>query len=521
MAKTPGQVEAGHAQVRISLDNKQFRAGLYNTSRLLNRYGAMLSKVGTIGMGVGGAMVGAFGVLTKQVADLETQFKRFSLIFADLSGTIRKELNAISDETGVPMSTLVKEASAFGAVFAEMREELSDPQFAKVISNTMRAMLDLAAVGGLSLEEAAERLKSGFTSTGESVDQFGYNLRKANLEAEAARLGITKSILTMSEQEKQLLKLNIMMRQSSRTGINFVEMVDTINGQLTLMQANMVELVYRAGWAIQKAVMPMLRAFNRLLIVLRPVAAILSPFLVIIGAIGANLGAVGGSIFALGVILRFMAFALRGFATVGLDLKQLIRLIAYLPTFAGAAKVAIIGLAAAFAKLASSLWGVLYMLPLILKILRGIPAALAGLAAAHPIGAVLTGGLAGITAARWLERQAAPATGKLKWAEKLMPNLFGIFGGDPIRMARGAYNVGGRLQDWLFGTNSTPVAEAIKQQAMAFSTAGAFGGNIAQRLAYGPSVGAAEQTTGLLQQIYEGLNRVTTEDSVRTTSALN
>jgi hypothetical protein len=513
MARSPTGIEAGAAFVRVSLENKDFRAGLHTTSRLMNRYGAMLAKVGAVGVGVGSALVGSFAILTKQVANLETQFKRFDLIFKDMSASIRSELKAISGETGVPMSSLVKEASTFGAVFAEMRDDLSDDQFTKVIGNTMKAMLNLAAIGGISLEEAAERLKSGFTSTGESVDQFGFNLRKTALEAEAARLGFKKSVLTMSEQEKQLLKLNIFMRQSTRTGISFVSMVDTINGQLTLMRANLTELVYRAGWTIRRAVTPLLKAFNHLLIALRPLATVLSPFITVLASLSPMILSTGAFLAALGVAGQAYGFIAGGLAKIGLDLKTFHTFLVLLPSLAAKARTAILGMGAAIAAMSRSLWGLVLMLPLFLQMLKALPAALLSLAAAHPI-LLGIGTALGIKAADSALQAKAAGTKRIPYLDSAIEHIMPM-GVNPRIAGKG-------LRNWLFGSPTTPDAAAAGSNALAFSTAGAFGGNIAQRLAFGPAgAGTTAETNSILNMMAEKMGMVTDGDRVKVTNAVD
>jgi hypothetical protein len=488
-------IEAGAAIVRLSVDNKDFRAQLHTSSRLLNRYGAMVAKIGAAATGAGTALVGSFAVLSKQVANLETQFRRFDLIFKGMGDSIRAELKAISGETGVPMSALVKEASTFGAVFAEMQDDLSDAQFTKVIGNTMKAMLNLAAIGGISLEEAAERLKSGFTSTGESVDQFGFNLRKTALSAEAARLGISKSVLTMSEQEKQLLKLNIFMRQSNRTGISFVSMVDTINGQLTLMQANLTELVYKAGWAIKVAVMPLVKGFNYLLIALRPVALILSPFIVLMGTLGGILLGVGVSLLSVGLGMKATGMVIAMWASTIADLSKLWAVFALNYSYAlraigattliEAASIAWTALAAKIALATTALRA--FLLTTLIPLVIANPWLAAGLAVG---GTALVAGVASL-----------PTKSKQNPRDYIgHPDNIG----DPWSFTRR------RIRE----ANEADAA-AASDNAASFVSAGAFGSNIAQRLAYGPSVGGTAETNSILKSMAEKMGMVTDGDQVK------
>jgi hypothetical protein len=142
------------------------------------------------------------------------------------------------------------------------------------------------------------------------VDQFGINVRQAEINAEAQRLGLNKNVRQMSEMEKMLVKLSIIQKSSTNVGISFVAMSNTLNQQFSLLIANLKELVVQAGWFLRMVLVPMLKGMNILLMILRPVAKVLSPLLALVGVFGVALAAVGTSLLLVAGALKAVVFTM-------------------------------------------------------------------------------------------------------------------------------------------------------------------------------------------------------------------
>ena len=299
MAGSSRRIQAGAAFIKVTADNEQFLKSIDQSERRVRKFRSTVTRIGAAFTAFGGAVSAAMVPLVSAAANAETAFRRFQLIFGDVADDMQKSLEGISRETGIGINTLIQQSSVFGAIFSEMRDSIGDERFVKIIEATQRSILDLAALSGTSVQEAADRMKSAFTSTGEAVDQFGINVRKANLEAEAQRLGFEKSFLLMTEQEKQLIKLSAIQRQFTRTGVAFVKLLNTTNAQFSLLASNAREMAIELGSAMNKVLMPLLRVVNQIAIAIRPVAKLISPALVPIAGLGIIAAALG-SIFLIG-----------------------------------------------------------------------------------------------------------------------------------------------------------------------------------------------------------------------------
>lgn len=308
MGSSLARIKAGQAYIAITADHKEFEKDFNKVRSKINRFSRDLIRTGR-GMAIGGgAMTAAMVPLVNIIADAETAMKRFGLIFGKTAKIMRDELRKISNATTIPMTTLIEMSSSFGAIFTDIRGKVPEEQFAKLTSMAVDATATLSALAGISLPEAADRMRSAFTSTGESVDQFGLNLRQAAVDSEALRLGLGKTVRQMTEIEKQIVKLSIIQRAFKSMNISFILMSDTINQQLSLLRANFKELVVQGGAFLRGVLVPILQGMNVLLRLLRPVAKLLSPLLALFGGLSVSLLAAGVAMSALGFAFRGLAF---------------------------------------------------------------------------------------------------------------------------------------------------------------------------------------------------------------------
>ena len=239
---SPGKIQAGAAAIALTLEDDEFKKDWAQLRSGLSKITGVLSRVGAAAAAMGGAITFGFSQMVKGSADAETGFRRFALIFADNADQMTTKLRAISKETGVAMTALKTQASAFGAIFSELKEQLGPDQFTTIVAKAQKATVDLAGVAGISMQEAADRIKSALTSTGESVDQYGFNLRQAEINQELQRLGVNKNVRQLGELEKQLVKIRIIEKSIVRGQLDFANMSSTLNAKITILRSNLQEL---------------------------------------------------------------------------------------------------------------------------------------------------------------------------------------------------------------------------------------------------------------------------------------
>ncbi len=296
MAGLTRAVEAGKAFIRVTVDNdeaaKKFRRSLHEA----RRFARQISAIGKGMMVVGGAAAASTIPFVKASADAESAMIRFRMIFREATDEGIARVKALSNEFGTGFRDMIGQTATFAAIFTDMRRSMSDEQFMDVVMRTQRVAIQLSTMMGISMPEAAERLKSAFTSTGEAVDQFGINVRQAELAAEAQRLGLGNNIRAMSEATKQLIKLSIMERTFRDMGYDAEQATSSFNTQLAFLQSQLYDVRVNLGIVLRAGLTPLLKAMNRAVAESKGFAVMLSPLIALVGLKGASLAGVGATV---------------------------------------------------------------------------------------------------------------------------------------------------------------------------------------------------------------------------------
>lgn len=153
---------------------------------------------------------------------------------------------------------------------------------------------DLSSYYNISVEEAMQKVKSGFSGELEPLRNLGYDLSQAKLEAIALSLGIDKTVGSMTQAEKAELRYYAVMTQVTQVQGDMARTLHEPANQLRILRAQ----IYMAAEALGNLFIPILNDVLPYLIafakVIRIVAnMIASLFGVSIPEIGDALGDAG------------------------------------------------------------------------------------------------------------------------------------------------------------------------------------------------------------------------------------
>ena len=115
---------------------------------------------------------------------------------------------------------------------------------------------DLSSFFNISVEEAMQKLKSGFSGELEPLRNLGYDLSQAKLEAIALSLGIDKSVSSMTQAEKAQLRYYAIMTQVTTAQGDMSRTLDAPANQMRILKAQ----VEQAARALGNIFIPVLNA---------------------------------------------------------------------------------------------------------------------------------------------------------------------------------------------------------------------------------------------------------------------
>lgn len=106
---------------------------------------------------------------------------------------------------------------------------------------------DISSFFNISVEEAMQKLKSGFAGELEPLRNLGYDLSQAKLEAIALSLGIDKSVSSMTQAEKAQLRYYAIMTQVTTAQGDMARTLDAPANQLRILKAQVDQAARALG----------------------------------------------------------------------------------------------------------------------------------------------------------------------------------------------------------------------------------------------------------------------------------
>ena len=161
----------------------------------------------------------------------------FNVAMGEYAASAMKYANAVSDAMGVDISDWIRNqgvfmtlATGFGSVgdrAAMMSQQLTQLGY------------DLSSYYNITVEEAMQKLKSGFAGELEPLRNLGYDLSQAKLEAVALSLGIDKAVSSMTQAEKAELRYYAIMNQVTQVQGDMARTLNDPANQLRVLRAQL------------------------------------------------------------------------------------------------------------------------------------------------------------------------------------------------------------------------------------------------------------------------------------------
>jgi hypothetical protein len=221
--------------------------------------------------------------------------KRASELTAQMTGyTVGSDgtLTATGTESlGLNVTQLMN----YQSVFAQMSSSMgATSENALRLSRLMTELgADLASVKNMEFEEVWGNMASGIVGMSRAVDKYGINIRNAALQEKLANLGIDANITKLSQDEKALLRMIVMLESTQYAWGDLATTVTQPANQLRLLQASFANLTRTIGNLFLPIIAKVLPYLNALTIaVTRVVQSIVN----LLGFSGFDWGSGGSSL---------------------------------------------------------------------------------------------------------------------------------------------------------------------------------------------------------------------------------
>ena len=216
----------------------------------------------------------------------------FSVSMGEYAASAMEYADKVSNVMGIDVSDWIRNQGLFmtlGTGFG-----VATDRAAKMSEQLTQLGYDLSSFYNISVEEAMQKLKSGFAGELEPLRNLGYDLSQAKLEAIALSLGIDKAVSSMTQAEKAELRYYAIMTQVTQAHGDMARTLTDPANQLRVLQAQVTQASRAFGnlfIPVLNAVLPVVIAVVKVITMLAQAIAALFGYELKVDFGGASAGA--------------------------------------------------------------------------------------------------------------------------------------------------------------------------------------------------------------------------------------
>ena len=209
-------------------------------------------QIGMAATAMGGAVVGFGALSVKAASDVEESINAVNVIFGTGAASIVKFGETASRSAGLSQSSFNQLAATTGALLNDVG--LPMEEVSQLTQNLTVRAADMASVMNTSVEDALSAVGQALRGETEAIRRYAGDVTEATLEQFRLSEGIQKSVKEMTEQEKRVLRVGLIMSQTSKFAGDFANTQESLANQMRIAKAEMAN----ASATIGTALLPMM-----------------------------------------------------------------------------------------------------------------------------------------------------------------------------------------------------------------------------------------------------------------------
>src|SRR5262245_32826076 len=241
---------------RSSRSAARFEASMRGVSRGIT---GAFAAVG-VGVGVGAAVAGIKSMVTA-ASDLEEQIGKTRVVFGQSSDTVVAWSKTTATAFGESQRQALNAASGFGALLAPLG--LVGDAAATQSKQLTELGADLASFYNTDVQDALDAIRSGLVGEVEPLRRYGVLLSEARVKAEAMAESGKKTEAALTDQDKVLARINLILQDSTQAQGDFARSSDRLAGQTKILTAQLDDMKVEIGEQLLPEVTDLVKQFNK------------------------------------------------------------------------------------------------------------------------------------------------------------------------------------------------------------------------------------------------------------------
>src|SRR6188768_207467 len=233
----------------LKMDSSQFKTGLKQAQASVREtdgvvakakagWSAAFSSFASSPVAIAGATaaVGTFAKASVEAASsLEESINAVNVVFGESASTILEFGENAAKSVGLAQSEFNQLATPLGSILKNAGFGL-DETAEKTITLTERAA-DMASVFNTDVSEALSAIQAGLRGEQDPLERFGVGLSAAKVEARALADTGKDTAKSLTDQEKQLARVELILDQTNQTAGDFANTSDGLANQTRILSA--------------------------------------------------------------------------------------------------------------------------------------------------------------------------------------------------------------------------------------------------------------------------------------------
>jgi len=241
-------------KVVFKVDTKDFDTNLKQASASLKNFGTRMESFGRdMSMKVTLPIVGIGTAMVRAASDAEETRSKFNTVFRDLAGDTREW--AETTAAAVKRSSLDLESylATLQDTFVPMG--FARDEAAKLSQQMVQLGVDLGSFNNMADADVIRDLTSAMIGNHETVRKFGVLITEATLKQELLNMGIDAGADEVTNQQKALARLNIIMNSTTDAQGDAIRTSDSFANMMKELEASLRDLRIEFG----KEIIPVLK----------------------------------------------------------------------------------------------------------------------------------------------------------------------------------------------------------------------------------------------------------------------
>lgn len=238
------------AYVEITSRMAMLDAGLSESkNKVLSFVGQVNNALGAVAVGLGvGAGAGFLREMAAAGGDLTEAMNKINVAFGGSAGTVIAFADDMADRFGMVKTTTLDAAANFGML--GQAAGMSAAGSAQLGTAFTKLAADASSFYNIPLEDAIRRLSSGLVGETEPMRRFGVLLSAAAVEQRAIQMGINDGTHGLTEQEKVLARIAIIMEGMAKVHGDIDRTIDNYTNAVRRLEGDWRNIMAEMGVSV-------------------------------------------------------------------------------------------------------------------------------------------------------------------------------------------------------------------------------------------------------------------------------